>query len=131
MCIAVEKEQVVAGFVNTHEDGLVFTTEDIYTYTRSLFNAGCGIVRLNYFRWEMEDFLNHCRGICLSNELLLDRWKIDKSFLSDYMTPEEHKFLHGDKELAKKFHLFCMLRVDVKTPDLLLDAMGFRFMYAE
>ena len=131
MCIAVEKEQVVAEFVNTHKDGTKFSMEDIKEYEKSLWNAGCGPVRLNYHRWEMEDFLNTCKGICLSKETVYDGWKIDKSYISDKMTQEEYSYLNGDKRKAQSFHLFCMLRVNMNTPDNLLDAMGFRFLYTE
>lgn len=129
MCVAIDTEQVVAGFVNTHEDGLVFSTHDIYEYIISLWNAGCGPVRLNFTKQEMINYLDSCRGICLSIEK--PGWVIDKSLLNFVMTPDERIFLHNDAKLARSFALFCKLQVSLNTPDRLLDAMGFSFMYKD
>ena len=127
MCVAVEKEQVVAGFINRNKDGLEFTLHDIDDYILSLWNAGCGPIRLNFTQQELKDFLDSCRGICLSSTH--SGYVIDKSGMNFIMTPEERKYLNNDPKRAQSFALFCKLRVDVKTPDYLLDAMGFRFMY--
>ena len=127
MCVALEKEQAVAGFINCHEDGLEFTVQDVYSYIRSLWNAGCGSVRLNFTQHELEFFLNRCAGICLQK--IPSGYKIDKSLLSDEMSEKEREFLHGNKELAKSFDLFCRLQVDLRTPTMLLDEMGFRFLH--
>ena len=131
MSVAVEKEQVVAGFINTNKDGIEFTLDDIYNYIETLWNAGCGPIILNFTRSEMQYFLDRCRGIVLSSDRYFNKWKIDKSVLSEHMTPEEGKFLHNNKELAKSFDLFCKLQVDLRTPSGLLDAMGYRFIYKE
>ena len=128
MCLAVDKEQVVAGFVNRNPDGREFTIDTIYNYISSLWNAGCGPIRLNFTRQEMFNYLNRCNGVCLW--ITPHGYRIDKTLLSDKMTEEERKFLHNDKELAKSFDLFCRLQVDFRTPGRLLDAMGFRFIYA-
>ena len=129
MCLTLEREQVVAGFVNRNKDGLEFTLEDINDYITSLWNAGCGPVRLNFRERELINILDECDGICL-RQIGDMHWRIDKSFLSDKMTHKEREFLHDDKNLAKSFDLFCRLQVDIRTPRLLLDAMGFRFIYA-
>ena len=55
MSVAVDKEQVVAGFVNRNNDKLEFTLDDVYSYILSLWNAGCGPVRLNFTRQEMKN----------------------------------------------------------------------------
>lgn len=127
MCVAIEKEQAVAGYVNQHANGLEFTIEQVNEYIRSLWNAGCGPIRLNFTQQELKDYLDSCRGICLSSTH--SGYVIDKSGLNFIMTPEERKYLKNDPKRAQSFALFCKLRVDVKTPDHLLDAMGFRFMY--
>ena len=128
MCVAIEKEQAVAGYVNQHADGAEFTIQQVNDYIMSLWNAGCGPVRLNFTQQELKDYLDSCRGICLSSTR--PGYVIDKSGLNFIMTPEECRFLNNDVRLAQSFALFCKLRVDLKTPDRLLDAMGFRFMYA-
>lgn len=128
MCIAIEKEQVVAGFVNRNKDGAEFTMRDIDDYIRSLWNAGCGPVRVNFTDREMRDYLDRCDGVCL--RITPRGYRIDKSLLSSEMTQEEREFLQGDPELARSLDLFCRLQVDLRTPNSLLDAMGFRFMYA-
>ena len=128
MSVAVDKELVVAGFINTHKDGTVFTIDNVYAYITSLWNAGCGPIRLNFTKPEMIDYLKRCDGVCL--QIIQSGYRIDKSLLSDEMTEEERKFLRNDKELAKSFDLFCRLQVDFRTRGLLLDAMGFRFIYA-
>ena len=128
MCVAIDKEQVVAGFINQNKDGLDFTLHDIYDYISSLWNAGCGPIRLNFKRQELQNYLESCNGICL--RITPQGYKIDKSLLSEEMTPEEKEFLHNNKDLAKSFDLFCRLQVDLRTPRHLLDAMGFRFIYA-
>ena len=57
-CVALEKEQAVAGFINMHKDGLEFTTEDVYEYITSLWHAGCGHVRLNFRKHELINYIN-------------------------------------------------------------------------
>ena len=128
MCVASEKEQAVAGYVNRHKDGWEFTIQHLNDYIMSLWNAGCGPIRLNFTQQELRDYLESCRGICLSSTRA--GYVIDKSGLDFVMTEEERSFLNDDPKRAQSFALFCKLRVDVKTPDYLLDAMGFRFMYA-
>ncbi len=127
MCVAIEKEQAVAGYVNRHADGTEFTIQQVNDYIISLWNAGCGAIRLNFTQEELRDYLDSCRGICLSTTE--PGYVIDKSGLDFAMTPEESRFLNNDAGLARSFALFCRLKVDLKTPDRLLDAMGFRFMY--
>lgn len=128
MCVAIEKEQAVAGYVNQNADGTEFTIDQVNDYIMSLWNAGCGPIRLNFTQQELRDYLESCRGLCLSSTH--PGYMIDKSGLSDDMTEQERGFLGNDEKLAESFALFCKLRVDLKTPDRLLDAMGFRFMYA-
>lgn len=129
MCVALNKEQVVAGFINRNEDGMCFTLQDIYDYTSSLWNAGCGPIRLNFKRQEMKNYLDMCNNICLRRTP--QGYTIYKGDLrSTFTSPEEKEFLHDDEELAKSFDLFCRLQVDFRTPRNLLDAMGFRFIHA-
>lgn len=127
MCVAIEKEQVVAGYVNRNADGTEFTIDQVNDYIMSLWNAGCGPIRLNFTQQELKDYLESCRGICLSS--IHPGYMIDKSRLGTDMTEQERRVLHNDTKLVQSFALFCKLRVDLKTPNRLLDAMGFRFMY--
>lgn len=128
MCVAIEKEQVVAGYVNRHDDGWEFTLDDINQYIVSLWNAGCGPIRLNFTQQELESYLDRCDGICLTKTA--GGYMVDKTNLNIELTPEEREILCDDEELTKSYALFCKLHVDLRTPDGLLDAMGFRFMYA-
>lgn len=129
MCVALEVEQAVAGFVNTSEDGRRFDVDDVNEYIMSLWNAGLGPVRLNFTQQQLRDYLEKCRGLCLSRTNL--GYQIDKSGLGLDLTKKELELLENDKNKAQSFALFCKLRVDPKTHDYLLDAMGFRFMYRE
>ena len=129
MSYAIDKEQVVAGFVNTHKTGTRFALDDIYEYTRLLWNAGVGPIRLNYTRQEMSDFLGICVGHFLQREG--NGYRIDKSLLKGTFTQKERAFFKTDsEELARSFDLFCQLQVDMRTPELLLDAMGYHYIYA-
>lgn len=128
MCVAVEKEQVVAGYVNQHDDGFRFTLDDLNKYVLSLWNAGCGPIRLNFTQQELRDYLDRCDGICLSSTP--GGYVVDKTHLSIDLTKEEEALLHHDKGRVQSYALFCILQVDSRTPNRLLDAMGFRFMYA-
>ena len=128
MCYCLDKEQAVAGFVNCNRDGLKFVLRDVYDYLSVLWNAGCGPIRLNFTRKEMEMYLDRCGGICVEKEP--SGWKINKSYLSEeFRSEEEREFLHGDRERARQWDLFCRLQVDFRTPRCLLDAMGFRFVH--
>ena len=129
MSVAIDTEQVIAGFVNINKDGLEFSVEDIYDYITSLWNAGCGPLRINFKKDELINYINRCNGICL-RKIGFQCWRIDKLLLSDQMSPEEREFLNDNKELAKSFDLFCRLQVDLRTPKYLLDAMGFKFVYS-
>lgn len=128
MCVTIEKEQAVAGYVNQHEDGQKFTIKDLNNYVMSLWNVGCGPIRLNFTQRELKEYLELCRKICLRDHC--EEYVIDKVKLVSDMTKDEYNFWKDDTDRARSFALFCKLQVDVKTPDYLLDAMGFRFMYA-
>ncbi len=129
MSIAVDVELVVAGFVNRHSDKEQFTVDDVWhNYITSLWNAGCGPVRLNFTKDELELYLDKCVGVCLDKTLR--GYRINKSLLSSQMTEKEADFLDNDPNLAKSFDLFCRLQVDFRTPSMMLDFMGFRFIYA-
>lgn len=127
MAYCLDKEQAVAGYVNTHKDGFVFNIHDVNEYVRSLWNAGCGPIRLNYTQQELSEYLNRCCGVCL--RLHPNGYIIDKTPLQIDPTDAEYQFFHGDHDLTVGFALFCKLQVDMRTPDYLLDAMGFRFMH--
>lgn len=127
MSVALDVNQAVAGFVNTHDDKLVFTLQDVNDYIVSLWNAGCGPVRLNFTQNELANYLDSCMGICLDK--YSPRYKINKSLLDDCLNETELSILNHDEEKIKSFILFCKLKVSINTNDYLLDAMGFRFMY--
>ena len=127
MCYAIEKEQAVAGYINRNADGMEFTLYDVYDYISSLWNAGCGPIRLNFKNNELRNYLDLCDGICL--KITPKGYRIDKSLLSTEMSQEERVFLHNNEELARSFDLFCRLQVDIRTPRHILNAMGFRFIY--
>jgi len=127
MAYAIDKETVVCGFVNTHKDKTEFNLEDIYNYILSLWNAGVGPIRLNFTKFQMTQYLEACIGVCLTRSN--NQYKIDKSLLNDRMSKEEAEFLHHNKDLAKSFDLWCRLQVDIRTPRMLMDAMGYKFLY--
>lgn len=129
MCLIVEKENVVAGFINTNKDGFEFTLKNIDAYILSLWNIGCGPLRLNFYQRELVNYLNRCKGVCL--DITTDGWRINKSYLCDkFLSSTEREFLNNNKQLAKSLDLFCRLQIDMRTPRLFLDAMGYRFLYA-
>lgn len=127
MAYAIDKNTVIAGFVNTHKDRTEFDLNDIYNYIISLWNAGVGPIRLNFTKAEMKYYLEACVGVCLQRTL--DHYYIDKSLLNDKMSKKEANLLNNNKELAKSFDLWCRLQVDLRTPRMLLDAMGYKFLY--
>lgn len=130
MCVALDREQAVAGYINTHPDGHEFTIENVNEYIMSLWNAGCGPVRLNFTQPELKSCLDACRGICLSSTAPF--YKIDKTLLdADNLTEAERAALGNDRDTIRSFVLFCRLHVDTRTPDRLLEAMGFKFMYRD
>lgn len=129
-CVALDVEQAVAGFINTSPDGREFTVANVNDYIMSLWNAGCGPIRLNFTQPQLRDFLGKCCNVCLDRTVA--GYKIDKSRLNTSgLTQREREELGGGEQRAQSFILFCTLRVDLKTPDRLLDAMGFRFIYRE
>ena len=129
MAYALEKEQAIAGFINTHEAGIEFTLNDINEYIRSLWNAGVGLIILNFTQKELKAYLDTCDKICLDKTI--NGYRINKNYLNPNMTREERELLHNNEALARSFDLFCKLRVDLRTPELLLDAMGFHYIYAD
>lgn len=50
MCIAVDKELIITGFLNQLSKEESFTIDDVMEYVRMLWNAGCGPIRLNFSR---------------------------------------------------------------------------------
>ena len=128
IAVAVDVELVVCGYINTHKDGTEFTIDNVYDYIGRLWNAGCGPIRLNFTRDQMYRYLDKCQDICLDKTY--NGYKINKSYFSDAMTPKEAELLHNNKDLAKSFDLWCKMQVDWRTPNRILDAMGYRFLYA-
>lgn len=129
-CVALDVEQAVAGFINTRPDGQEFTVANVNDYIMSLWNAGCGPIRLNFTQPELRTFLDKCCNLCLSKTA--DGYVIEKRRINTgELTQRERRTLGGDEQRAQAFVLFCKLHVDMKTPDRLLDAMGFRFMYRD
>ena len=128
MAIAINVEQVVAGFINRNCHEKKFDVDDVYDYIRSLWNAGCGPIRLNFTREDLICFLDKCCTVCLEKD---DKeYIINKELLNDCLSLEERDFFRtDDKDIARSFDLFCKLKVDLRTPKLLMYAMGFDFMY--
>lgn len=139
--VLVDKELVVAGFINTNKDGKEFNLHNIYQFMGSMVNAGCGLVRGNFEEYELIEYLDKCRGICLDEGTPWGEWRINKRLLNDKCTEEEKKFfedgIYGEldekrlKEMARSFDLFCKLQVDLRTDDKLLDFCGYRWIYYE
>lgn len=131
MSVALDVEQAVAGFVNTRPDGTEFDLPQVNEYIMSLWNAGCGPVRLNFTQAQLDEFLKSCCKICLAVKGSHPRYVIEKSRLDFTPTKEESRALGNDPEKIRSFALFCKLHVSLRTPDRLLEAMGFRFMYRD
>ena len=123
----VNVNEVVAGFINTSKDGVEFTIDDVDGYILSLWNK-CGLVRLNFDRHDLISYLNKCDGVCL--RITSTGWRIDKSLLSSKLTPKERELMGDDKEVAKSWNLFWRLNLNTGADRYLLDAMGYRFIYA-
>ena len=129
MAVAVDVELVVAGFINTHPDKKQFVISDVQSFIQGLWNAGCGPIRLNFTEDQLKQFLDDCDNVCL--HITPYGWEIDKDLLeSDILEKDTGNLLRGDEKLAKSFDLFCKLRVDFRTPNQLLDATGFRFIFS-
>lgn len=126
MRAAVGKEAVVAGYVNQHNNGEFLSADAIYAYLPSLRNAGCGPIRLDFTREDIERFLNQCVGICLSR--VPGGYVIDKSTILNGISIGDHKgLLFMDRRQAESYALFHKLKVDERTPDGVKDVMGFEF----
>ena len=135
MSICVEKEQVVCDFLNHREHGATFTLKELIDHTDSMWNAGCGPIRLNFTEEEMRGFLVLCEGKFLE-KAGKDKWTIDKSKLATMLTEEEKEY-HGiknalhkleEKTIAQRIDLFCQLGVDIQTNKYLLEHMGCEFL---
>ena len=129
MCFAVDKEHIVAGYINVNKDGKHFDVDSVMEYVHTLWNSGCGPVRLNFSRDELLEFLDSCNGIGMRGNY--GKYVIDKSTLHSGMTEEEQDLFYGKEETAKSFDLFCRLQVNWRTPECVLDAMGFDFLCSE
>lgn len=131
MAVAIDKNLVVAGFINTSEDKLEFTLEDVIGYILiRLWNAGAGPVRWNFTEYQLARYLDNCDGVCLRC-VGTNKYIVDKSLLNpNFNSPREAELMNNAPELAKAFDLFCRLQVDTRTDRYLLDAMGYRWIYA-
>lgn len=123
MCVAVEKELVMAGFLNQQADKDVFTVDDIMEYVRMLWNAGCGPIRLNFSRQELADFLLNCSLVKNAEDF---SYTINPDGL--HITNEEIAS-HGNKGNAISYKIFDSLNAQRNVPYELLDQMGYRFLY--
>lgn len=126
MAIAVEKELVVAGFINKHPDGHVFSLKDVDNFRRLLWNAGCGALRLNFTQQEMDDFLSNCSPIILK---IGNKFVIKKDSLK---ASERNIKVCGSEENAKSYDLLIRMGVVPKADEelwLLYDFMGYRFLH--
>ena len=126
MCFAVDKEHVVAGYINVNNDGKCFDVDCVMNYVNTLWNSGCGPIRLNFSRDELRTYLDSCNGIGMRGEY--GQYVIDKSTLNSKMTAEERELFGGQAEYARSFDLFCKLQVNLRTPECVLDAMGYDFL---
>lgn len=122
MCVAVDKELIVAGFLNQQADNASFTIDDIMEYVRMLWNAGCGPIRLNFSRQDLADFLARCYPIVTT---LPDSYQMN----SDAIEVSSDDIDTYGKYNAKSFSLFDKLNARRNTPDSLLDAMGYYFLH--
>ena len=131
MAVAIDKNLVVAGFINTSEDKLEFTLQDVIRFIRTrLWNAGAGPVRWNFTEYQLARYLDNCDGVCLRC-VGTNKYIVDKSLLNpNFHSLREAELMYNDPELAKSFDLFCRLQVDIRTARHLFDAMGYRWIYA-
>lgn len=123
MCVAIDKELVVVGFLNQQAGNESFTIDDVMEYVRMLWNAGCGPIRLNFSRQELVDFLAVCSPLI---NMSADSYQMDHSAIT---ISSDDISQYGNEYNAWSYKLFTILCARRNTPNHLLDAMGYRFLH--
>lgn len=125
MCVALDKELAVAGYLNTRPIEESFTVENIMHYVDSLWNAGCGPIRLNFTVPELQRFLESSSPVIQKKgdafHLNTDSLQVD-GFVREA--------LKNDRYILS-FALFSKLKAIINVPRILLDEMGYGFFFAE
>lgn len=124
MCLALDKEHLVAGFINRTKDQERFRLEDVMGFINVLWNIGCGPVSPNFTQQELQDFLTtKCEFVITEDS--------DGSFYIDRSSlyPREKALQCFDNmEQAKRVELLLRLNARINIPHQLLSAIGYGFM---
>lgn len=122
MCVALDKGIVVAGYVKKYSNRS-FSPEDIIQYTRSLWNAGCGPVILNFTKQDLDSFLSSLDPIIQRRgdkyQANIEKIDVEEDLLRYFKNHEN----------ARYFKLFCILNARFNTPKPIINAMGYDFLY--
>ena len=123
MCVALDKELLVAGFINhRNDDPKQFKIDDVLSFIGVLWNSGCGPIRPNFTVNELKDYLASCAPIiCESNG--------SYSINFHAVNPNHDiKKAFKDTDNAKKIELLNCLHANINIPRTLLCAIGYGFL---
>lgn len=125
MCVALDKELLIAGYLNSKDLKSSFTVDDLIEYMRSLWNAGCGPVCPNFTKWELDSFLSSSKLFDKKdNSYVLNREQLSS-------VPYAYRLNQISEENRWKFILFCELEAKWNVPRNLLNATGYSFLFAQ
>lgn len=128
MCIALEKEIAVAGLLNrkirsatTSRDNLYISAEDVFAFSKSLWDAGCGPIVLNFDRSDLIVLFN--KHVSIFEKDHQDRYKIrlGEICLVGMLSSE------AKENLALRF--FKLLGAQLSYPKELYEFMSLGFIF--
>lgn len=123
MCVAVDKELIVAGFVSRRLERIDFSVDDVMDYSHTLWNAGCGPIRLNFTESELEDYLESCGPV-------IEKDGNHFVFSPDYLAVDREIADYVGEQNAKRFSLLDSLDARVNNVSyFLLSTMGYQFIF--
>ncbi len=130
MCVAIDKELVVIGYINNHledNDNVSFDLDDIYAYIVTLWDVGCGPIRVNFTKSDMEDYLEQC----VRSHILEKTGDDGRYVFRNHMTPRRAEFLehYRNNLCAERYDIFCSFGGQLSARAELLKSMGYGFLY--
>ncbi len=123
MCVGLDKELLVAGYVNQMADNESFTINDMMEYMGELWNAGCGPISPNFTRQELWDYLHSCKSLIQECN---GHFTIDRSSLNPNGAVK--KIFESNEKNAISYELLLRLHASINIPKQLLNAIGYGFM---
>lgn len=128
MSYAIEANTVLAGFINSNQNGTNFTINDIYNYITELWNAGIGPIRLNFTEHQLKSVLENNSWIIKNGYSYTIK---KKDIIEKELTERERRLLKYNKKLYQSYMILCDLQFDIGVPSRLLDFMNFNFLIKE